>query len=248
MCVLVCACVCLCVGVFVHVCVNTCIYYVVYMLACMCDCVYIHVCVIGYLFFTDKTKWNYYPYKFLHGQWKNVGKYIIVLMIVLNSLLLSVPWKELDKSGSYVQDESVLYLRVLFIIFQAFFVLFVILNLLSDGYVYFFLSVRNTVEFLFAVASMAYIIFAIIFESVDDDKKDSMIVELTDFALGLAVVRLINGLWKFNVLVNLFYTVIATVINSIPLLGILLVVFFHYALVGTLFFSNVRTGDAIDYR
>lgn len=175
-------------------------------------------------------------------------KYVVVLMIVLNSLLLSVPWKELKSDGNWEPVKSVLYLRILFIIFQAFFVLSVLLNLLSDGYVYFFLSVRNTVEFLFAVASVAYIILAITFESLDNNQKNSLIVALTDFALALTIVRLINALWKFNVLVNLFYTVIATVINSIPLLGILLVVFFHYGLLGTLFFSNVRTGDAIDYR
>lgn len=175
-------------------------------------------------------------------------KYVVVCMIVVNSLLLCVPWKELRSDGTFVPDDNTLYLRILFIIFQACFVFFVVLNLLSDGYVYFFLSVRNTVEFLFAVASVAYIIFAVTFELLNDDQKDSLIKALTDFALGLSVIRLINGLWKFNVLVNLFYTVIATVINSIPLLGILLVVFFHYGLVGTLFFSNVRTGDAINYR
>ena len=175
-------------------------------------------------------------------------KYVVVFMMVLNSLLLSVPWKELDDDGTSVPDESLLYLRLLFIIFQAFFVLFVVLHLLSDGYVYFFLSVRNTVECLFAVASVAYIILAVTFESLHSDQKNSIIVPLTDLALGLTVVRLINALWKFNVLVNLFYTVIATVINSIPLLVVLSVVFFHYALVGTLLFSNVRTGDAINYR
>lgn len=177
-------------------------------------------------------------------------KYVVVFLIVLNSLLLSVPWKRIEEGdnenyGKYMPDNDFLYLRILFIIFQAFFVVFVLINLISDGYIYFFLSVRNTVEFLFAVASVAYIIFAVIFETFNDP---SLIVDLTDFALALTIVRLINALWKFNVLVNLFYTVIATVFNSIPLLGVLLVVFFHYGLVGTLFFSNVRTGDAINYR
>ena len=167
-------------------------------------------------------------------------------MTVLNSLLLAVPWKILEDDGKYMPDNDLLYLRIVFIIFQAFFVLSVVLHLLSDGYEYFFLSVRNAMEFLFAVASVAYIILAIIFEALDDDEKDSVIGPLTNMALGLAIVRLINALWKFNVLVNLFYTVIATVINSIPLLVVLLVVFFHYALVGTLLFSNVRTGDSID--
>lgn len=169
-------------------------------------------------------------------------------MIVLNSFLLSVPWKKLKDDGATVPNENLLYLRLLFIIFQAFFVLSVVLHLLSDGYVYFFLSARNTVEFLFAVASVAYIILGITFECLNSDQKNSVIVPLTALALGLTVVRLINALWKFNVLVNLFYTVIATVINSIPLLVVLSVVFFFYALVGTLLFSNVRTGDAINYR
>ena len=171
-----------------------------------------------------------------------------MFIIILNSLLLSFPWKKLKDDGANVPDENLLPLRILFIIFQAFFVLSVMLHLLSDGYVYFFLSARNTVEFLFAVASVAYIILAITFECLNREQKNSIIVPLTDLALGLTVVRLINALWKFNVLVNLFYTVIATVINSIPLLVVLLVVFFLYALVGTLLFSNVRTGDAINYR
>ena len=175
-------------------------------------------------------------------------KYVVVFMIVLSSLLLSLPWKQLNDDGKSVPDESLLYLRILFTIFQAFFVLSVVLHLLSDGYVYFFLSVRNTVEFIFAVVSVAYIILAVIFECLDGNQKESVIVPLTALALALTVVRLINALWKFNVLVNLFYTVIATLINSIPLLVVLLVVFFHYALVGTLLFSNVRTGDAINYR
>ena len=198
-------------------------------------------------FITDKGQWNYYPYNLLHGQWKNLWKYVVVLMIVLNSLLLAVPWKEpSDENGKFVAVEGILYLRILYIVFQVFFVLFVLLNFISDGYDYFFLSTRNTLELMFAMASIAYICFAVTFECVDD--KKSLIVELTNFALGLSVVRLISALWKFNVLVNLFYTVIATVINSVPLFGVLMVVFFHYALVGTLLFSNVRTGDAIDYR
>lgn len=169
-------------------------------------------------------------------------------MIILNSLLLSVPWKEITGHGT-VPDENVRYLPILYIIFQVFFVSLVLLHLISDGYVYYFLSVRNTLEFLFAVASIAYIILAIIYECLDDhNQKNSLIIVLTNFALGLAVVRLISALWKFNVLLNLFYTVIATVINSIPLFGVLLVVFFHYALVGTLLFSNIRTGEAINYR
>ena len=197
---------------------------------------------------TDNKKWNYYPYKLLHGQWKNQWKYVVVLMIILNSFLLCVPWKELKSDGKFEPAENVYYLRILYIVFQAFFVSLVILHLTSDGYVYYFLSVRNTVEFLFAVASVAYIILAITYEFLDNDQKNELIVELTDFALGLAVIQLISALWKFNVLVNLFYTVIATIINSIPLLGVLLVVFFHYALVGTLLFSNIRTGEAINYR
>ena len=170
-------------------------------------------------------------------------------MIVLNSLLLSVPWKKLDdETKETVPDENLLHLRILFIVFQVFFVFSVVLHLLSDGYVYFFLSARNTVEFLFAVASVAYIILAVTFECLNNAQKDSVIVPLINLALGLTVVRLINALWKFNVLVNLFYTVIATVVNSIPLLVVLSVVFFFYAMVGTLLFSNVRTGDAINYR
>ena len=216
------------------------------MITIMCVMISVNVCN-DIIFIAEKTEWNYYPYKILHGRWQNVWKYVIVLMIVLNSLLLSVPWKQLEDDGTCVPDNDRLYLRVLFIIFQAFFVLSVILHLLSDGYVYFFLSVRNGVEFLFAVASVIYIILAVTFEILDDDRQKSIIVPLTNLALGLTVVRLINALWKFNVLVNLFYTVIATVINSIPLLVVLLVVFFAYGLVGTLLFSNVRTGHAIDY-
>jgi len=166
-------------------------------------------------------------------------------MIVLNSLCLSLPWQEIQSDG-YREISSHVFLRVVYIIFQAFFVFVAALNLVSDGYVFYFLSIRNTLEFCFAVASFVYIVLAIIFEASDRDLIG--ISGITAFALGLAVVRLISALWKFNVLVNLFYTVIATIFNSIPLNGVLLVVFLHYGLVGTLLFRNVRTGRAINYR
>ena len=188
---------------------------------------------------------------------------MFVFMIVLNSLCLSLPWQEIrpvrlpnnntnnsnnndDENYKYTEISEHLFLRVVYLIFQAFFVFIAALNLVSDGYVYYFLSIRNTLEFFFAVASFVYIVLAIIFEASSGDLIG--ISEITAFALGLAVVRLISALWKFNVLVNLFYTVIATIFNSIPLTGVLLVIFLHYGLVGTLLFRNVRTGKAINYR
>ena len=198
-----------------------------------------------YCLVTERKQWNYYPYKFLHGQWKNQWKYVFVLMIVLNSLCLGWPWQEITRDG-YTEIDKHLFLRVLYIIFQVFFVLIAALSLVSDGYVFYFLSIRNTLEFCFAVASFVYIVLATGFEISDGNTIG--ISGITAFALGLAVVRLISALWKFNVLVNLFYTVIATIFNSIPLTGVLLVVFLHYGLVGTLLFRNVRTGKAINYR
>jgi len=179
---------------------------------------------------------------------------VFVLIIVLSSLLLSVPWREIKQSddhgnniaAKYTAINDYLFLRVLYILFQVFFVFIAGLNLVSDGYVFYFLSSRNTFEFFFAVASSVYIVLAIVFEARGE--RFIGISGITDFALGLAVVRLISALWKFNVLVNLFYTVIATIFNSIPLTGVLLVVFLHYGLVGTLLFRNVRTGKALNYR
>ena len=48
-------------------------------------------------------------------------------------------------------------------------------------------------------------------------------------------------------MLNLLLTVLSTLLRSASLVAVLFVISLCYALLGVVFFSSVRTGEAIDY-
>lgn len=49
-------------------------------------------------------------------------------------------------------------------------------------------------------------------------------------------------------MLNLLLTVVVTIIRGIPLMMVLAVVVLCYSLVGVILFSNLRSGEAVDYK
>ena len=49
-------------------------------------------------------------------------------------------------------------------------------------------------------------------------------------------------------MLNLLITVGSTILRSIPLIHVLLIIVICYSVLGVVLYSNIRTGEAIDYR
>jgi hypothetical protein len=161
-----------------------------------------------------------------------------LLLILFNACTLAVRWNCSFPNINIAVSFSV--------VFHACFILETVLKLIAFKGSYFH-SVRNILELFLSILSFGFILFAVVVLSMQD-KGCELYDALSTVALALAVSRCITILGKYEVLASIVLTILIAIINTIPLLILVMVFLVTYANIGTALFGQIDKGEGINMR